>query len=62
MRSLSENALLSEAVEALLASSQRTLPVINAVWKPVGLLDRDNLVLALKEMGPDAIVSSIMRK
>ena len=62
MRSLSENALLSEAVEALLASSQRAFPVINAVRKPVGLLDRDDLVLGLREKGPDAAVSSVMRK
>ncbi len=62
VRSLSENALLSEAVEALLASSQRAFPVINAVRKPVGLLDRDDLVLGLREKGPDAAVSSVMRK
>jgi len=62
VRSLPENALLSEAVEALLASPQRAFPVINAVYKPVGLLDRDDLVLGLKEKGPDATVSSVMRK
>ena len=62
VRSLSESALLSEAVEALLASSQRVFPVINVVGKPVGLLDRDDLVLGLKEKGPDAAVSLVMRK
>jgi stage IV sporulation protein FB len=59
---LSENALLSEAVEALLASSQRSFPVVDATQTPVGLLDRDDLVLSLKEKGPDATVSSVMRK
>ncbi|MDP1701884.1 MAG: site-2 protease family protein [Aestuariivirga sp.] len=62
VRSLFESALLSEAVEALLASSQRVFPVINGVGKPVGLLDRDDLVLGLKEKGPDAAVSLVMRK
>jgi stage IV sporulation protein FB len=62
VRSLPESALLSEAVEALLASSQRAFPVTNAKQIPVGLLDRDDLVLGLKEKGPDATVSSVMRK
>ena len=62
VRSLPENALLSEAVEVLLASSQRAFPVINAMQMPVGLLDRDDLVLGLKGRGPDAAVSSVMRK
>jgi Zn-dependent protease len=62
VRSLPENALLSEAVEALLASSQRAFPVVNAMQKPVGLLDRDDLVLGIKEKGPEAAVSSVMRK
>jgi Zn-dependent protease len=62
VRSLPENALLSEAVEALLASSQRAFPVINAMQKPVGLLDRDELVLGIKEKGPEAAVSLVMRK
>ncbi len=62
VRSLSANALLSEAVEALLASSQRAFPVIDTMQTPVGLLDRDDVVLGLKEKGPDAAVSSIMRK
>jgi len=62
VHSLSENALLTEAVEALLASSQRAFPVVDAMQNPVGLLDRDDLVLGLKEKGPDAPVSSVMRK
>jgi stage IV sporulation protein FB len=61
VRSLSENALLSEAVEALLASPQRAFPVVDAMQKPVGLLDRDDLVLGIKEKGPEAAVSSVMR-
>lgn len=62
VRSLPANALLSEAVEALLASSQRAFPVIDGMHLPVGLLDRDDLVLGLKEKGPDAAVFSVMRK
>ncbi len=59
---LSADTLLSEAVEGLLASSQRTFPVVDAMEMPVGLLDRDDLLLGLKEKGPDAAVSSVMRK
>ena len=62
VRSLSANAPLSEAVEALLASSQRAFPVIDAAHLPVGLLDRDDLLVGLKEKGPDAAVSSVMRQ
>ncbi len=59
---LSADTLLSEAVEGLLASSQRTFPVVDAMEVPVGLLDRDDLLLGLKEKGPDAAVAAVMRK
>lgn len=62
VRSLSAKALLSEAVEALLASSQRAFPVVDALKMPVGLFDRDDLLRGLKEKGPDASVSEVMRK
>ena len=62
MRSLSAKALLSEAVEALLASSQRAFPVVDAMKMPVGLFDRDDLLRGLREKGPDASVSEVMRK
>lgn len=59
---LPRNALLSDAVDALLASSQRTFPIIGAGEIPVGLLDRDDLVMGLKLHGPETAVSSIMRE
>ena len=62
VRSLSAKALLSEAVEALLASSQRAFPVVDAMKMPVGLFDRDDLLRGLREKGPDASVSEVMRK
>lgn len=62
VRSLPANALLSEAVEALLATSQRAFPVVDAKDMPVGLLDRGDLVISLKQQEPDAAVSSIMRE
>ncbi|MGB9142569.1 MAG: site-2 protease family protein [Aestuariivirga sp.] len=62
VRSLAASAPLSEAVEALLASSQRAFPVIDAAHLPVGLLDRDDLLVGLKEKGPDAAVSAVMRQ
>jgi len=62
VRCLSEKILLSEAVDALLASSQRAFPVVDAKQMPVGLLERDDLLRGLKEKGPDATVTSVMRK
>lgn len=62
VRCFSERTMLSEAVEVLLASSQRVFPVIDATQIPVGLLDRDGLILGIKEKGSDAAVSSVMRK
>ena len=62
VRCLSEKILLSEAVDALLASSQRAFPVVDAKQMPVGLLERDDLLRGLKEKGPDATVTSVMRR
>lgn len=62
VRCFSEKMLLSEAVDALLASSQRAFPVIDAKQIPVGLLDRDDLLRGLKEKGPGAAVNTVMRK
>jgi Zn-dependent protease/CBS domain-containing protein len=62
VRSLPVNASLSEAVDALLATSQRAFPVVDAKGIPVGLLERDDLVISLKQQGPDGAVSSVMRE
>ena len=62
VRSLSASALLSEAVDALLASSQRAFPVVDEMKIPVGLFDRDDLLLGLKEKGPNASVYEVMQK
>ena len=62
VHTLPVTALLSEAVDALLASSQRIFPVVDGLRMPIGLLDRDGLLLGLKESGPGAKVSSVMQK
>jgi Zn-dependent protease/predicted transcriptional regulator len=62
VQSLSASALLPEAVEALLGTAQRIFPVVDAGNRPVGLLDRDELLRALKAGDNALTVSSIMRE
>jgi stage IV sporulation protein FB len=57
---LTPDALVEEAVETLLRTSQSEFPVIDAVGKPVGLLGRSDLIRALKERGPQARVAEAM--
>jgi stage IV sporulation protein FB len=57
---LTPEAHVDEAVEALLRTSQSEFPVIDGVGKPVGLLGRGDLIRALKERGPDARVGDAM--
>src|SRR6202158_6212722 len=45
---------IDAAVETLLRTSQSEFPVIDADHHLVGLLDRDGMIRALKELGPDA--------
>ena len=57
---LSPHAHIDEAVETLLRTSQGEFPVVDAGGRLVGLLGRDGLVRALKQLGPDARVSDAM--
>jgi Zn-dependent protease/predicted transcriptional regulator len=58
---LQGSASLDQAVEALLATTQREFPVVDAAGRLEGLLTRDDMIRALKEAGPDAPVASAMR-
>jgi len=51
---------IDEAVQTLLATSQGVFPVVDGAGKPAGILDRGNLVKALKTLGPDASVADAM--
>jgi Zn-dependent protease/CBS domain-containing protein len=57
---LAPQAHIDEAVQTLLATSQGEFPVVDDAGKPVGLLDRDALIRALKTLGPDARVAEAM--
>jgi len=58
---LPPDATIDHAVETLLRTSQNEFPVVDANGRPVGVLGRSDLIRALKELGPDALVSRAMK-
>lgn len=54
---LSPQAHLDEAVQALLQTGQGEFPVVDDAGKPVGALGRADLIRAIKTRGPDARVA-----
>src|SRR6266536_405273 len=61
-RTLSENATLEEAVDALLATSQHDFPVVDETGSVTGLLTRNDLIAALRKNDPDLRVGDVMRR
>jgi CBS domain-containing protein len=57
---LAPEAHIDEAVETLLRTSQSEFPVVDAAGRLVGLLGRDGMIRALKQLGPDARVAEAM--
>lgn len=57
---LTPQAHVDEAVQTLLRTSQTEFPVVDEAGKPIGLLGRNDLIRALKELGPDARVADVM--
>jgi stage IV sporulation protein FB len=57
---LAPEALVEDAVQTLLRTSQSEFPVVDAIGKPVGLLGRSDLIRALKQLSPDARVGDSM--
>jgi stage IV sporulation protein FB len=51
---------IDTAVETLLRTSQGEFPVVDASGRPVGVLARNELIRALKQLGPDARVADAM--
>jgi stage IV sporulation protein FB len=59
---LTPEAHIDQAVQTLLQTSQGEFPVVDGAGKPVGLLGRDDLIRAIKTLGPDARVGDAMTK
>jgi Zn-dependent protease/CBS domain-containing protein len=59
--SLSADARLADAVDALLATAQHEFPVVDAFNKPIGLVTREDIFAALKDQDRDAAVAGFMR-
>jgi len=57
---LSPEATINEAIETLLHTSQSEFPVIDSAGHPIGVLGRNDLIRALKQGGPDALVGDAM--
>ena len=51
---------IDDAVQTLLRTSQGEFPVVDGAGKPVGLLTRNDLIRAIKQLGPDARVGQAM--
>jgi Zn-dependent protease len=52
---------LSKAVDALLSSPQKEFPVVDEAGRLVGLLDRDTMILGLRDQGATAAIGTAMR-
>jgi stage IV sporulation protein FB len=61
-RTLSEDASLQEAVDALLATSQHDFPVVDDTGGVAGLLTRQGLIAALRKNDPALRVGDVMRR
>ena len=61
-RTLSEDASLQEAVDALLATSQHDFPVVDDTGSVAGLLTRQDLIGALRKNDPALRVGDVMRR
>ncbi len=52
---------VADAVECLLRTTQHEFPVVDDAGRLLGLLTRDEMIKALRERGPEAPVSEVMR-
>lgn len=58
---LQRSASIDEAIESLLATTQREFPVVDSSDRFEGLLTRDDMIRALKDKGPNTPVVNAMR-
>lgn len=61
-RTLTENATLMEAVDALLATSQHDFPVVDGSGNVAGVLTRQDLIASLRKNDPALRVGDVMRR
>ena len=61
-RTLPENAMLEEAVDALLATSQHDFPVVDETGNVAGVLTRHDLIAALRKNDSALHVGDVMRR
>jgi Zn-dependent protease/CBS domain-containing protein len=52
---------VADAVECLLRTTQHEFPVVDGAGRLLGLLTRDEMIKALRERGPEAPVTEVMR-
>lgn len=60
-RALGPDSTVQHAIDILLQTSQHEFPVVDAVGKLAGVLTRDDLITALAQVGPTALVTRVMR-
>jgi Zn-dependent protease/CBS domain-containing protein len=58
---LERSASIDEAIELLLATTQREFPVVDSAGRFEGLLTRDDMIRALRDEGPNTPVVAAMR-
>ena len=58
---LPESATISDAIDALLATTQHEFPVVGSGGALRGVLTRDGMIRALREQGPGVRVLDVMR-
>lgn len=61
-RTLPESAMLQEAVDALLATSQHDFPVVDETGNVAGILTRHDLIAGLRRGDPALRVGAVMRR
>jgi Zn-dependent protease/CBS domain-containing protein len=59
--SLGPESRLEDAIQCLIQTTQHEFPVTDVTGRLEGLLTRDDLIKALRELGPEAPVAQIMR-
>jgi Zn-dependent protease/CBS domain-containing protein len=58
---LARSATLHDAVQAVLNTSQHDFPIVDEAGSVIGVLTRDDLIVALRQSGPQTPVIEVMR-